>query len=350
MVGSPIVPPVVDAFPHILPKSLFDRMVAVAETPAAENWLNGSRRQTGLYDLDLRFRMMDSLKDQDYRQVLTLATPPLEQVASGTTLRDLTRLANDELAELCRRHPDRFLGFAAGLPMDDPEAAIHELDRAVKSLGALGAQIFTNVNGHALDEPRFEPLFERFAQLDRTIWVHGARSFVHPDFAGDEDSKYGLWLSLGWPYEMAMFMARIVIAGILERYPSLRIVTHHGGGMIPTFGQRVGANAIGFQGPRHQSEFDAFGRLSKSPLEYFKQFYADTTVGAVARTIRASIDFFGIDHVMFGSDWPFGPSTELANIVPTLKVIEALGLSADEKTRLLSGNALRVLGLTVLSG
>jgi predicted TIM-barrel fold metal-dependent hydrolase len=351
VIPSPSVPAVIDAFPHILPKPLFERMVAVAETPAAQNWLTGSRRQTGLYDLDLRFRVMDNLQQvQDYRQVLTLATPPLEQVASGATLRDLTRLANDQLAELCQRHPDRFLGFAAGLPMDDPDAAVQELDRAVNSLGALGAQIFTNVNGHALDEPRFEPLFARFSELDKTIWVHGARSFIHPEFVGDEGSRYGLWLSLGWPYEMAMFMARIVIAGVLERYPDLRILTHHGGGMIPTFGQRVGASAIGFQGPEHQSEFDAFARLSKSPLEYFKQFYADTTVGAVPRTIRASIDFFGIDHVMFGSDWPFGPPTEQSNIVPTLNAIEALGLSAEARAQLLSTNALRVLGLTVLSG
>jgi aminocarboxymuconate-semialdehyde decarboxylase len=229
--------------------------------------------------------------------------------------------------------------------MDDPDAAVRELDRAVTSLGALGAQIFTNVNGHALDEPRFEVLFERFAVLDKTIWVHGARSFIHPEFVGDESSKYGLWLSLGWPYEMAMFMARIVIAGILERYPNLRILTHHGGGMIPTFGQRVGAGPIGFQGPSHESEFEAFARLSKPPLEYLHQFYADTTVGAVARTIRASIDFFGIDQVMFGSDWPFGPTTEEANITPTLRTISELGLSPADLEKLQNDNAMRVLGL-----
>jgi aminocarboxymuconate-semialdehyde decarboxylase len=333
----------IDAFPHILPKALFERMVAVADNPAAANWLNGSRRQTGLYDLDLRFRVMDKLGD--YRQVLTLATPPLEQVAGGAALRDLAAMANDALAELCQRYPDRFVGFAAGLPMDDPDAAVRELDRAVSSLGALGAQIFTNANGHSLDEPRFEALFERFAALEKTIWVHGARSFVHPEFAGDESSKYGLWLSLGWPYEMAMFMARIVIAGILERYPNLRILTHHGGGMIPTFGQRVGANPIGFQGPEHQSEFDAFARLPKPPLDYLRQFYADTTVGAVTRTIRASIDFFGIDHVMFGSDWPFGPATEEANITPTLHALDELGVSSEDLFKLQTANARRILNL-----
>jgi aminocarboxymuconate-semialdehyde decarboxylase len=338
------VPPTIDAFPHILPKDLFERMCAVAETPAAQNWLNGSRRQTGLYDLDVRFRVMDGL--QDYQQVLTLATPPLEQVASGAALRDLARLANDSMAELCQRYPDRFLGFAAGLPMDDPDAAIEELDRAVQSLGALGAQIFTNMNGHALDEPRFEPLFARLAQLDTTIWIHGARSFVHPEFVGDEESKYGLWLALGWPYEMAMCMARMVLAGILVRYPRLRILTHHGGGMVPTFGQRVGAGPIGFQNPRHASEeTEAFNRLPMSPQDYFKMFYADTTVGAVPRTIRASIEFFGIAHVMFASDWPFGPPTEAANIPPTLRALSELGLSAQDLDRVLRLNALEVLGL-----
>src|SRR5437868_6018947 len=256
-------------------------MVAVADSPAAQNWLNGSRRQTGLYDLDVRFRVMDTF--QDYHQVLTLATPPLEQVANGANARDLAQLANDSMAKLCQRYPDRFVGFAAGLPMDDADSALLELDRAVEGLGALGVQIFTNVNGHALDEPRFEPLFARLAALDKTLWVHGARSFVRPDFVGDEQSKYGLWLSLGWPYEMAMFMARLVLAGVLVRYPNLRILTHHGGGMVPTFGQRVGANAIGFQGPEHASELDAFAQLPMSPVEYFRRFYADTTVGGVAR-------------------------------------------------------------------
>ena len=335
---------IVDAFPHILPKALFERMCAVAETPAARNWLTGSRRQTGLYDLDLRFRVMDRF--DDYRQVLTLATPPLEQVASGSALKDLATMANDSMADLCQRFPDRFLGFAAGLPMDDTDAAIQELERATSQLGALGAQIFTNMNGHALDEPRFMPLFDSLAAHDKTVWVHGARSFVHPEFEGEDHSKYGLWLSLGWPYEMAMFMSRLVLAGVLERQPNLRILTHHGGGMIPTFGQRVGGNAIGFQGSEHAAEFDVFTRLPKPPLEYFKRFYADTTVGGVARTIRASIDFFGIDHIMFATDWPFGPATEEANISPTLRAIrEELDLATDDLAKILDGNARRVLGL-----
>jgi aminocarboxymuconate-semialdehyde decarboxylase len=340
----------IDAFPHILPQPLFDRLIAAAENRAAQSWLEGSRRQVGLYDLDARFRVMDRLPE--YSQVLTLATPPIEQVASGQAARDLASLANDTLAELCSRYPDRFLGFAAGLPMDDPDAALVELERAVGQLGALGVQIFTNANGHALDEPRFEPFFTRMEALDKTIWVHGARSFIHPEFVGDEESKYGLWLGLGWPYEMGLFMARLVMSGVMERHPGLRILTHHGGGMIPTFAQRVGANPVGFQGPEHQPELEAFQRLAKPPAEYLKMFYADTTVGAVARTIRISLDFFGPSHVLFASDWPYGPPSPSleANLTPTLRVLGELGLPESDLGQVLAGNARRVLGLGQTAG
>jgi aminocarboxymuconate-semialdehyde decarboxylase len=138
-----------------------------------------------------------------------------------------------------------------------------------------------------------------------------------------------------------------VLSGVLVRYPDLRILTHHGGGMIPTFGQRVGPNAIGFQGQEHASELDAFSALPKSPQEYFKLFYADTTVGAVPRTLRASIDFFGVDHVLFASDWPYGPPTEEANLTLTLAVLkDRLDLTQPEVSKLLGGNAQRVLGLS----
>jgi uncharacterized protein len=332
---------IIDAFPHILPKPLFERMLAAAESPSAQSWLNGSRRHSGLYELDVRFRAMDARPG--YCQILTLATPPLEQVASGAALRDLATLANDSLADLCEQHRDRFVGFAAGLPMSDPEAAVDELERAIQQLGAKGAQIFTNVDGHPLDEPRFEPLFAKLSELNKPIWVHGARSFIHPEFAGEDESRYGLWLALGWPYEMGLFMARAVLAGILDRYPNLRFLTHHGGGMIPTFGQRVATNPIGFQGQKHASEMDAFKALTKSPVEYFKMFYADTTVGGEPRTLRAALDFFGPDQVLFASDWPFGPPTEDAQIGPTLNAIHQLGLSDADQEKMLGANAQRLI-------
>src|SRR5437879_6915764 len=98
-----------------------------------------------IYDLDERFRVMERFPE--YVQVLTLGSPPVEALGEAALTRDLARLANDSMAELCRRHPDRFLGFAAALPMNDPDASVEETARAVRDLGALGVQIYTNVNG-----------------------------------------------------------------------------------------------------------------------------------------------------------------------------------------------------------
>ena len=344
----------IDAFCHIVPRPVLDKMIAVAShsNPAAKHWLDGTLSLDALYDMDVRFRAMDPF--EDYTQVLTLVTPPLEQVASGQALVDLARMANDQMAELCQRYPDRFTGFAAGLPMQDVDASVAELDRAVRELGALGAQIFTNVNGAPLDADRFQPLFARFAELDRVVWVHGARSFLRPDFVDEDESRFGLWLAFGWPYEMGLFMARMVGSGLFDRHPGLRVLTHHGGGMIPTFGQRFGATGgLRFQGPERDPDRQALGRLTKSPLEYLQMYYADTTISPSEQrghiygfeALQASVAFFGVDHVLFGSDMPFGPPGGQGFLPTSIKVIESLNLAPAEQQQIFARNAQKILRL-----
>jgi aminocarboxymuconate-semialdehyde decarboxylase len=314
--------------------------------------LQGTQALNALYDLDARFKAMDPF--DDYVQVLTLVTPPLEQVASGQPLIDVARLANDHMAELCQRHPDRFVGFAAALPMEHVDASVRELDRACRDLGALGAQIFTNVNGAPLDGPRFEPLFARLADLQRTVWVHGARSFLRPDFVGEDESRFGLYLAFGWPYEMGLFMARMVATGLFERHPDLRVLTHHGGGIIPTFGQRFGpTGGSRFQGEAHEADRQRVAGLKKPPIEYLKMFYADTTISPSEQgghlygleTLQATVGFFGAERVLFGSDMPFGPPGGQGFLPTSIKVVERLGLPREQQEHIFSGNARRVLGL-----
>jgi aminocarboxymuconate-semialdehyde decarboxylase len=114
------------------------------------------------------------------------------------------------------------------LPMWDADAAVLEIDRAVVGLGAMGVQIEANVNGIALDDPRYESLFGHMAGLVRPIWIHPARTAGWPEYPTEPRSRYTLWQVLGWPYETAVCLARLVFAGHLERYPTLRIVAHHG--------------------------------------------------------------------------------------------------------------------------
>src|SRR5690606_6403492 len=118
----------------------------------------------------------------DYCQVLSLASPPLEVLAGREHAAALARLANDGMAELVARYPDRFPAFVASLPLHDPEAAIAEMHRAVKELGARGIQIFTNIDGRPLDERDFQPIFEAMAGYDLPIWMHPARAPTFADY------------------------------------------------------------------------------------------------------------------------------------------------------------------------
>src|SRR5262249_39771717 len=115
------------------------------------------RRLPQLFDVDARLRMLDAVGD--YVQLICLANPPIEAIAAPEDAPRLARLGNDSLAATCRTHPDRFPGFIAGLPMNNPRAAVVEALRAVREMGACGVQIFTNVNGVPLSDPQFLDLF-----------------------------------------------------------------------------------------------------------------------------------------------------------------------------------------------
>ena len=329
---------IIDAFPHVLTRPALDRFMAAATGPALD-FLRGLQARAYLapmWDLDARFRTMDEAGD--YVQVLTWCSPPIEQVASGSVAVDLARIANDAMADLVDSYPDRFVGFAAALPMDDPEASLREVERAVEQMGALGVQVFTNVNGRALDGERYEPLWASLAARDRTVWVHGARRSSTSDYEGEERSRFGMWAALGWPYEMGLFSGRMVASGVLDRYPGLRFYLHHSGGMTPTFSRRVNASWLELQADAPE-EAAAYAALQQPVADYFKRFYADTS-GQTLTAMQAALSFFGPEHLLLGSDAPFG------SLTAHLATVRQLGLSDAHRELLLGGNARRVLGFT----
>lgn len=325
----------IDAFSHILPRRYLERLERQLESSLDRRKLDYYR--TGVFhfddaltDLDVRRRRLEAFGDQV--QVLVLAVPPLEEVGPPKVAAEFARLANDEMAELVQAHPDRFAGFVAALPWSDPEASMLELDRAISTLGALGAQLFTNVNGLPIDDPRFEPVLARFEASGRTVWLHPTRDASWPDYRSEEASDYGLWWSLGWPYETAAALSRLVYSGLMQRHPGLRILAHHGGGMIPHFSARLA------MGPGVRQTKD---RLEAPPLEYFRSFYADSALFGAEHAVRCVLDFFGPDHVLFGTDMPLGPPNA---VEATIANLESLGLAESDLAAVYSGNALRLFG------
>jgi uncharacterized protein len=328
----------IDAYAHIVPPRYLERVERLLTTwqpsdrvKLYRSWL---REDEVLGSLDARWRLLDRFPD--YRQVLVLGVFPTHELGDPGTSLDFARAVNDELADLVRDHPDRFAGFAAELPLNDVDASLEELDRAVHDLGALGAQIQTNIHGLPLDDARFEPLFARLEELDRAAWLHPTRSAIWPDYLTERESRYGIWWSLGWPYETAAAMARLVYAGHMERYPGLKVITHHGGGMIPHFSGRLDA-------VQTDDQQEVFEQVFRRPaLDYFRMFYADTAFFGASHGVRSTIEFFGADHVLFGTDMPLGGP----EVIPdTVADVRAVGLSREDEQKVMQGNAERVLGL-----
>ena len=167
----------IDIYNHIFPKRFYDSMMEVMSNP--KDMLKRVTSVPMLVDLDERFRVMDRFAD--YCQVLSLASPPLEMLVGPAAAPEFARLANDGMAELVDRYPDRFPAFVASVGMGNPKEAVKEMNRAVKELGARGIQIFSNIAGHPLDEPRFAPVFAAMAGFDLPIWLHPARTASMPD-------------------------------------------------------------------------------------------------------------------------------------------------------------------------
>jgi predicted TIM-barrel fold metal-dependent hydrolase len=335
-----------DIFPHIFPPAYFERMKQIAEgNPALKAQIKRWLHIPVLWDLDRRMRMMK--RWPDYKQVLTLSMPAIEFLGNENETPALARLANDGMAEIVERHPDLFPAFVASLPMNNVPAAIEEMDHAITNLGAKGVQIFTNVNGRPLDDPEFFPIFERMSQTyDLPIWVHPSRTAKFPDYAGEEKSKYEIWWLFGWPYETSAFMARLVFSGMLDRLPKLKIITHHLGAMAPFFVNRIGYGMDQFGARTADEDYESLLRkMRKRPVDYFRMFYADTSINGSPAAIRCGLDFYGTNRVMFGTDCPFDPQGGPLFIRETIKALDGLKLSKEDRRRIYFGNALRMLKL-----
>jgi uncharacterized protein len=331
----------IDVWTHILtPAYLHHLQAAAGDTPGPSTFLLANR---ALHDLDYRFQIMDMYGE--YRQVLTPIPGPhilLQRDNAGQRMIDLVRQNNEEMARITRQHPDRFAGFAAATPIFDPAAATREAICAVRELGALGVQLEEDAAEFPLHDDRYDPLFAAMEDLGAGVWLHPFRTPASPGYP-KEVSPFLLWQVFGWVFDTTITVARLVLAGIFDRHPRLKLIVHHGGALVPHFSGRI--EMMPFYTKLDVTMREALERLKKSPIDYFKMLYVDTAMFGCAHGVRSVIDFFGPEQVMFGTDTPFDTKGGAHFIPVTISDIEAVVMDESGRSKIFDGTGRRVLNI-----
>ena len=332
---------IIDVFNHFMPRPYLERLQRIVPDHVA---VKAFPRLDTLVDVEARLRLVEEF--DGLQQVLSLANPPLELLGSPAVSIELARIANDCLAETCRRHPQAFPTFIAALPMNDVDASLREIDRAVGDLGARGIQVFTNVAGKPLSAPEFRAIFKRMDQHDLPVWVHPMRGPNFPDYAAETISEDEVWFSFGWPYETTACMTRLIYSGLFDELPTLKIISHHMGGMIPYFPAKI---KLGFRqiffGTVDRNPVAEERRLKRPPLDYYRMLYADTALGGEEAPTKCGHAFFGTAKCLFATDAPFDPERGRALIADTIRGVRALELPENETDAIFAGNARALLKL-----
>src|SRR5438552_5661553 len=261
--------------------------------------------------------------------------------------REFTGMGTDRQRRPCRasRHPDRFVGYAASLPMNAPEAAAKEAERVLAD-GANAIQLHTNVDGAPIDQDQFLPIYEIIERSGKPILLHPIRTREMADHRSETTSNYEICSVIGWPFETGAALARLVFSGIMDRFPKLKVISHHLGGIIPYFEGRV-AHSWDQLGARTSDEDYSLilKRLKKRPFDYFKNFYGDTALAGARAPTLCGLSFFGADHVLFASDCPFDKEKGRGYIRATIAVIESLELPRADMEKICHRNAEAMFGL-----
>ena len=277
----------------------------------------------GQRDLNVRRKMLDDHGID--MQVYTMTTPGTH-VETPATAAQLASLVNDEFAEGIAAHPGRFSALAT-LPLNDPPASVRELERAVRQLGLRGAMLFSNVNGVALADPRYLPLYEMANDLEAVL-------YIHPTHPVGVEAMTDFWLMplVGFPMDTTLAAAKLVFAGIPEDFPKITWVLTHLGGAIPYLAERLDRG--------HRAFKECRVNIRRPPSEYLKKFYFDT-VNFNVDALNLAIAFAGADHLLAGSDY----AHQIGSPKQMLESIRALAISEKDRAGILGGNAARLLRL-----
>jgi aminocarboxymuconate-semialdehyde decarboxylase len=273
--------------------------------------------------IDIEHRLKDMDKNDIDMQVLTLTTPGVERESLERGIK-LAKLTNDGFAEIIEMYPDRFTALAT-LPLQDPKAAVDELERSVVDLGLKGAMLLSNVNGKPLDSPEFFPVYEKAVKLDVPLYIHPTSPINDKSM---ED--YRLVPMIGFGIDTSLAVIRLIMSGTMKKLPNLKLVASHVGGIFP------------FLRGRTETCFKAYPEckvnITEPPSTYLKKIWMDSIIYE-NHVLMSAIAFSGVEKIMLGTDHPH----QIGDIQNAVQRIKNLDITSEEKDLILGGNAIKLL-------
>jgi predicted TIM-barrel fold metal-dependent hydrolase len=278
-------------------------------------------------DVEVRLGLMDKYGIDV--QALSQTTP----VLMGFNARDaaeICRVSNNDNFVLCRAYPARFVNICM-ISLLDMKSAMRELDRCITDLDCRGVTINSNQNGRGLDSPEYFPFYEKLEKHDLPILIHPVHWESYP--LVDQEKGWRMMHIFGWPFDTTQAVWRLIMGGVFERYPGLKVVAHHMGAMFPYFVNRL------------ESTFNRHlkAKLPKHVSAYYGNIYGDTAVDGNRAAYPCGYAFFGGDRLMYGSDYPFGVEAGEAYIRDNLEGVKSMQFPAADMEKILGGNARRLL-------
>ncbi|MDZ4246521.1 MAG: amidohydrolase family protein [Dehalococcoidia bacterium] len=252
---------------------------------------------------------------------------------------EIARKINDAMARVMEESGGKLVG-AASVPLDLlDKGGLQEMDRAIKTLGLKAVALSTHLKGKPLDSPEYRAFWSHAVELDVPVYIHPTNPVSKEGRTYEAD--FDITHIFGWPFETTIVLTRLVMSGIMEELPKLKVISHHlGGGMIPFLFGRIGESYT------DKIQLKTAGRiLPRPPAEYFRLFYYDTAVGGSAASIKLASEIMGADQVVFATDFPHGPNGGLDRLRTYPGVIRSLDIPEADKNKILGGNAARILNL-----
>ena len=265
-------------------------------------------------------------------QVLSQTAPVLLGFGADEAA-EICRLSNNDNYALCRAYPKRFANICI-VSLLDMDSAMKELDRSINELDCRGITVAANQNGKGLDSPDYFRFYEKLVDNDLPLFIHPTHWDSYP--LVDMDKGWRMMHVFGWPFDTTQAVWRLIFGGVLDRYPSLKVITHHLGAMLPYFVRRIEQNFNGF----------LRDKLPRHICEYWGNIYGDTALDGTIAAYPCGYAFFGSDRMMYGTDYPFGAEAGEDFIRENLAGIKAMNIAAGDMKKILGVNAKKLFKIT----